>query len=155
MNIDEQKVRLEIVHGLAHFVPDFEHWPYFVADGKFQGKSVYSAGIIELINQHIDLATKYRELIFGFRSLSANAEYYTVGMLLKTAFGLQPVHIERLSCESCGWEGLTGNPMVSDLYLGMSDRWTAMRNAERHPVLPCPRCAAPLPRHPIWIEPLV
>lgn len=154
MSFDKPTVKSQVVDGREFFVPDIADWPYFLAGGQFQGKSVYSEGLADLLAQHAELARRHEELFLSFRAFTAESEHFTVCMLLRTARGLQPVHIECLECEECGWSGNTANPMVADLYIGFADPFAAMRSAEAYPVLSCPKCGSKLPRHPIWIEPL-
>lgn len=67
--------------------------------------------------------------------------------------GPQRVFLEALTCGQCGWEGLTANPTVAELYVDVPDDIAELRKAAMIPKLPCPRCGAVLPRHAIWIDP--
>jgi hypothetical protein len=50
-------------------------------------------------------------------------------VLLKLQDRFQRVHIERLTCASCGWSGMTATPAIPDLYFGSSDSESAFQRA--------------------------
>ena len=121
--------------------------------GGFRGKPAFLESLKDLTEYHVNLADRYPEFVCSLVDRKVFHDYLYI-MLLKTPYGLQRVHIEHLACDFCHWYGATANPMIPDLYFGVADKWEVMRRAERHPVLPCPRCGSKLPRHPIWTEPL-
>jgi hypothetical protein len=154
VSLDEIKISTQVVNGQEMYVPDAATWEILFHTGSFQGRALFAPDMRDLIRSHLDLAHRYPEFSLAFSGVSALKHFWIVCMLLKTPFGAQRVHIEYLTCPVCNWYGPTANPMVPDLYLGTTDRWGAMKNAERHPVLPCPKCNSKLPRHPVWVQPL-
>jgi hypothetical protein len=97
---------------------------------------------------------RFSELRLGLCKSGVKDKCWLPCVLLKTNVGWQRVHLERLTCESCHWQGETANPMVIDLYLcdGTRDWRSALASASKHPVCHCPKCGEKLPRHPIWVE---
>lgn len=67
----------------------------------------------------------------------------------------QRVHLEIIKCSSCYWEGMSANPLVTDLYLGVAkefNEFELMSKAKNYPLKSCPNCKSKLPRYPIWLE---
>ena len=154
MSQDEVNVRTQVVDGQEMYVPDLSTWELLLRTGTYQGRRLFAPDMRDSIRIHLDLSNLYSEFRLAFNMFSALKDSWIVCMLLETPLGLQRVHIEYLTCPICGWYGPTANPMVRDLYIGTSDRWGTIRKAERHPVLPCPKCNSKLPRNPIWVEPI-
>lgn len=154
MSTDEICLPVQIIDGQEVYVPDVQAWETLFQSRVFQGRTVFSEDMRDLVRIHLDLSRRYPAFALAFRTLPALKESWLICMLFQTPSGPQRVHIEHLKCNVCGWYGPTANPMVSDLYIGVLDSWAVMRAAERHPVVPCPRCGTKLPRPAIWAEPL-
>lgn len=92
-------------------------------------------------------------LKMGLRPVGVCITSWLPLVLLKTDRGWQRVHLERLVCDMCGWQGGTANPGIADLYHGTANWWETFMAAINLPAVPCPCCGAVLPRHPIWTEP--
>ncbi len=75
-------------------------------------------------------------------------------ILVDLGGALQRVHLERLTCENCGWMGMSGNPWLADLYVGSPEKDEALQRAYDMELLGCPRCGEKLPRPSVWTEPL-
>lgn len=154
MSLSEAELDIQIVNGGEVYVPDAATWEQLFHSGTFLGRRLFAPDMKDLIRMHLDLTNRYPEFSFGFLKYSPLNTSWIVCMLLKTPLGMQRVHIEQLVCPICKWYGPTANPMIPDLYIGVSDRWGAMNQAAKYPVLPCPKCKNELPRHPIWVQPL-
>ena len=74
-------------------------------------------------------------------------------LLERGADGWQRVHIEILECTQCGWRGVSANPFVTDLYIGVTDKDAALRKASSRERKRCPNCGSALPRDSIWTGP--
>ena len=153
MSTDEICLPVQIIDGQEVYIPDDKAWETLFQTRVFQGRTIFSEDMRDLVRIHLDLSHRYPVFALAFHALPALRESWLILMLLQTPSGSQRVHIEHLKCDVCGWYGPTANPMVSDLYIGVPDSLNVMRSAERHLLLPCPKCASKLPRHPIWTEP--
>lgn len=65
----------------------------------------------------------------------------------------QRVDLQVGKCTQCDWEGWTGTPLSMDIYTGKGqERVDLASEAEKLPVLSCPKCGGKLDKHAIWIE---
>ena len=154
MSLDDTHIKIETLADEQLYIPDREGWRHLLQGESYAGKTAFPENIRQAVEYYLELTDKYHLFILSFHDIAVFSKYHSVCMLLRTDTGLQRVHIEHLKCDVCGCYGATANPMILDLYFGVADKWEVMRRAERHPVLPCPRCKSKLPRHPIWTEPL-
>lgn len=154
MNTNDPHIKSEIVDGETMYIPDEKGWANILQDMVFAGTPVFLSDMRDWLKPHIEFVQHYPELEMALYDPKAFKPFWFTCVLLKTEYGWQRVHIEHLLCEVCGWYGATANPMIPDLYDGTSDRWAAMDDADKHKVLPCPKCGNKLPRHPIWVEPI-
>jgi hypothetical protein len=155
VNTNDSHIRSEIVDGETMYIPDEKGWTYILQDMVFAEIPVLSTNMRDRLKSRLEFVQRYPEFEMGLFDPKAFKPFWFECVLLKTECGWQRVHIESLLCEVCGWYGATANPMIPDLYMGTSDKWAAMDAADKHKVLPCPKCGSKLPRHSIWVEPLV
>lgn len=149
-----EEVKTERVDGQAVYVPDAGSWESLLRRRECAGSSFAVEGLEHWWRWTLDFVRRHREFAIALYRAGLPAFKLSPLVLLRTRTGWQRVHIEHLQCEVCDWCGATANPTIPDLYVGTPDRWGALKEAERHPVLPCPKCGSKLPRHPIWTEPL-
>lgn len=146
--------KTELIDGEILHILDKETWEVVIQDMVFEGIPVLSLNLRDWVKYRLDFVQHNKEFELALYDPKIFKSAWWVCVLLKTEFGLQRVHIEHLQCEICEWYGATANPMDSDLYYGTSDKWAALKAAEIHKVVPCPKCGNKLPRHPIWVEPI-
>src|SRR4028118_1359208 len=143
-----------IVNNGIVYLPSQEEWREIVEKRKFFDKKIrFGDDSNKWVEYRLELSRKYPELQLGLFQYGLEKFGLLPIVILKIDDDLQRVHIERLTCENCGWRGETANPMLSDLY--KIGTWVEeTRKAERFPISPCPKCGNRLPRSPIWTEPL-
>lgn len=120
-------------------------------DGKPLSDSTLAAGV-QMANE---VALDSEKLRFGFYRLGPSSKHFwlPITFLVMPDGRWQRVFLEHLTCGTCGWQGLTANPLLADLYATLPGYWDLQREAAKLPKLSCPRCGNELPRHPIWIDP--
>lgn len=64
----------------------------------------------------------------------------------------QRVQIENLTCDKCGWQGISANPTIPELYLGTPNRWEALEKTNFSQTVTCPQCKSELPRVSLWTK---
>lgn len=97
----------------------------------------------------MDFVRKYSSFSLAFYELG-NQNTYMFCLLLEKNGKLQRVQIENVQCKVCGWKGIIANPTIPELYNGCPDRWGALEEAYKTPIVHCPNCNSTLPRHSIW-----
>ncbi len=153
MSIQRNQLRKQVVDGQELLFPSHEQLEQIVKDGTLDGKPWRSAFLNEI--KHVKpCVLKYPEL--SIATGTAGIWDDIIYTLVQIGEGIQRVHLERLTCEVCGWQGMTANPQIIDVYFGVPkeiDTFELMRYARKqYPVIPCPTCQSKLPRHPIWVE---
>ncbi len=148
---DDPRLSIERVDDAEVFIPSFDAWEELRSDPVIDGLPV---AVLELLWDLLSFVRHYPDH-FALALYCPHLNYATLLtiVLLRTSTGWQRVHIEYLTCGTCGWHGGTAYPMLSELYFGVPDSREALDRAWHRPVLPCPGCGAALPRRPIWIEP--
>jgi len=113
-----------------------------------------SPALARLLKWQIGLVSKYPELSLAYYFVGPR-RYPSWIVLLKMSDGaLVRVLFETVTCGVCKWYGAIGNPMLSDLYMGMSDWWTILKRVGGLPRVGCPKCGSVLPRPALWTESL-
>ncbi|AKG33932.1 hypothetical protein [Paenibacillus durus] len=64
------------------------------------------------------------------------------------------VQIENLTCNECGWQGISANPTIPELYLGTPNRWETLEETDFIYSVKCPQCKQELPRVSLWTKTL-
>jgi hypothetical protein len=139
------------IDGQEILFPSQEDWKDILLNPVIDGKAI---AVISSIERELPIANQYPDIYLGLGFVSV-FDKWTSYVFFKIGEHFQRVHLEKLTCKNCDWQGMTANPMVIDPYFGdgiNQDHFTLMRYAERYPVLKCPQCDSSLPRHPIWIE---
>lgn len=134
--------------------------PVLVLTNKSLQKSLYEGtiksipiGSLDILHKIVEVLKDHQGFLIGFVK-PKKVRYWIYLVLLQQEGEYQRVHIERLTCKRCNWQGWTANPMILDLYVDVPDWKVALDEAATHTVLPCPVCTAVLPRNAIWIEPI-
>lgn len=155
MNSDSPGIKHQNIDGQDLIFPDRETWQTLRSEPFIDGKLL---GVSFLLWTALKDVQRYEELHLGLGLLSEKDPEWKFYTFLLIDSNFQRVHLECLTCEECGWKGLTANPMDICIYLGLGvtvkDYDLMRRAAQKYPKLPCPQCGATLPRYPIWIEPL-
>jgi ribosomal protein S27AE len=137
--------------GQQLLLPTSAEWADLLTSRQLQGRPLpeYFVLAAEHIRQFIQRYPEFLLLI-----LNLDNRLILPCLFLRTKQSEQRVTLERLRCSHCGWQGQTANPSILDNYLGLpSAVWTELlTRATNLPRLNCPRCAAFLPRHAIWVE---
>ena len=161
MKLNDPRIKKEIINDQAVYIPTNEGWEELLQEPILEGVRIWDPESYDLLERRLDFIKKYpKEFCWGFYIPHSSQEFkpwiksWASCALLHTIDGWQRVFLERLTCETCGWSGGTANPLISDLYHGVPDWIASMRQTNKYPVLPCPRCGGNLPRHPIWVEPV-
>lgn len=149
MRSDDPRFGSKIVNGQLLIVPDENGWKQLQLTPMIDG---YPIAVLTLLWKDYVLVQPYSELAIGLIPPFRYSKVWLPCILLRTERRWQRVHLERLTCESCMWQGYTANPMDPDLYLDVPDWHSALKRALKHPTVPCPCCKSTLPRHPIWTE---
>jgi hypothetical protein len=150
MKLNDQHMKVQLVNGQEMVIPDSVGW------NKLRHQPEVDAvplGVQDILWPLLKLVDQYSELTLALYRPGEYAKQLIPCALLLTPTGWQRVHIERLTCSVCGWDGKTANPTIPDLYAGAPNEREAFESAWRMPTAPCPRCGSKLPRHPIWVEP--
>lgn len=145
----------ELVNGQLVLIPDQLGWKNLKESPEIDGIEILSRKTINILWEQLEFASCYPEFTVGLFKPSEVLNKWLPLLLLKTTGGWQRVHLEKLTCNKCGWEGQTANPLLADLYIGVLNKWDVLKATEKFPALPCPRCKSILPRYPIWVEPII
>lgn len=141
------------VDGQQMFLLDDLEWERAVALGEWRQIGLVSPGTRPLLEAMLRFSRSRRE---AFRLAicrdSDFIKYWHVIHLIKTSYGWQRVHVERVTCSTCGINQWIANPTVADLYLGVLDWFDARERAMSAGPIPCIGCGAPLPRFAVWSE---
>jgi hypothetical protein len=97
-------------------------------------------------------AVQYPELDVYVSDL--DARFFFVQVLVHLHGYAQRVFLERVTCGTCSWSGMSAEPFSIDNYLGLHPevRTSLMTRAMTLPQIPCPHCGAKLPRRSVWTE---
>lgn len=151
MNSNKSSVKHVEIDGQQILLIDREYWPDILLNPVIDNVPIC---VLDSVSYKLPFIYKYPEINLGF-GVEALWKEWMPYIFVKMGEHFQRVHLERLTCKNCSWQGMTANPMVIDPYFGEGinqDHFTLMRYAKRYPVLKCPHCDSFLPRHPIWIE---
>jgi hypothetical protein len=139
------------IDGQEILLPTQEDWENILVEPIIDGRPV---AIVYSIERVLRVANRCPDIYLGLGFLSLFMEWMPY-VFVKIEDHFQRVHLEKLTCETCHWTGMTANPMVIDSYFGdgiNQDYFILMKYAMQYPILKCPQCGDCLPRHPIWIE---
>lgn len=153
MNIDSLESREKIVNGLPIYLVEPSEWEDIARTGEFFGKKATSVKMLwDWVEGRLGMTKKHPEISLALHQYGYEKFGLSPIIVLRIDGVLQRVHIERLTCGSCGSMWLSANPMLSELY--SRETWVAeTRKAENYPVPPCPDCGTKLPRDTIWLAP--
>ncbi|NJN12709.1 MAG: hypothetical protein HC815_34060 [Richelia sp. RM1_1_1] len=153
MNSNDKRFKHTNVDGQMILFPNEEAWKILQSEPVIDGITLR---VLYLLWSILEFVQQYHELHLGLGHSSQKCKDWRPYVFLEIDSNLQRVHLERLQCSYCGWKGMTAYPLDVDIYLGdgvTEKTFDLLRNAEKYPVLPCPKCGERLPRHPIWLEP--
>jgi hypothetical protein len=151
MKSSKSSIKHIYINGQEILFPDKEDWKYLFCNPLIDNMPIALLDSVKLV---IGFSEKYPEINLGLGLISIWKKWMPY-IFLTINSNFQRVHLEKLTCKICGWQGMTANPMIIDPYLGdgiNQDYITLMKYAEKYPILKCPQCNSSLPRHPIWIE---
>lgn len=152
MHGDHPHFHQVMIDGELMVVPDTRGWLSLLRDPTIDGLPLAVPG---LLWWNLAVVQYYPEVCIGLRRFGPPLNTWIHCGLLQTNDGWQRVHLETLDCTICGWQGITANPAVFDIYLGAPDPRAALKASAKYPVVACPRCGSPFPRLPIWVEPWI
>ena len=128
----------------------FPNASYFKKITKEKALLGSTIGQFDLFKKDFKLVEKDNDLIIGFYFfLRQKCWMHNVFLRLKSE--LYIVHLEKLTCEVCGWNGSSANPLIADLYFGMNDEFELRLKASILPQSRCPGCNNGFSRHSIWL----
>lgn len=153
MRLDELNLKVANIDGQELYIVDMGKFDLIIKNPTIDGISIDGDTVINWLVGTMKFIKKYDEFSLGIykRSTQMGFSWFFV-VLYDFKTNLQRVHIERLTCKTCGWFGDTANPTDPSLYFGVSNRFEALNRAWEIPVVPCPKCGGKLPRNPIWTE---
>jgi hypothetical protein len=135
-------------------VPGSLEWPALIERGELDGAAIHSPRTRPLLDAMLAMTARFPgSFKVGLYRAGKTQAVWVAVLLLAFRGGWQRVHLERLTCTHCRWQGLAANPSEPGLYLLVADRFEAARRAQALPRVGCPRCGNTLPRPAIWAEP--
>ncbi len=140
------------IDGQQLFFPNLRQWEEIAETRNIDNSEVGDLLINEFFRiKHVLEKFTYVKLAYG---KVGNWNHYPY-VILSINNNYQRVHLETLKCNSCSWVGMSANPLISDLYLGVekkNNEFELMSRAKNYPLKSCPNCKSKLPRYPIWVE---
>ena len=154
MKIQDISKSVEIVNGESLYIFDVEKWNLIKSNPVIDEVLVGGEELIKLVSGMVEFTKQHDEFSLACYRYKIGFEkwFWIFIELLKTDIGWQRIHIERISCESCGWEGDIANPTLPSLYDTVDNKEGALNSAWAHPVKNCPICGKKLQRFAIWTE---
>ncbi len=151
---NDPRFRVLIVDGQRLLFPDESAWNDLENGAELDGRIVITESFRKWYVGERAFVKVQPNLEFALYKPGRSSGW--LGIVLVDLDGvLQRVHLERLTCESCGWVGMSGNPWLVDLYLGSPEKDEAQQRGWDLELLGCPRCGGELPRASVWTEPLL
>ncbi len=150
---NDPRFRVLIVDGQRFLCPDDAVWRQLEAGTALDGRQVVTECLRKFYAGERTFVKSQRDLTYALYKPSRFVWWLGI-VLVDLGGALQRVHLERLTCESCGWMGMSGNPWLADLYVGSPQKDEAHQRAYDMELLGCPRCGGELPRPSVWTEPL-
>ena len=150
--------REEVVHG--------QRLHFCTPDALERALTAERFGVVAISKTYLRLLPSWIALMRRYPELRIGIHYFPVpqarngGRLMYYGLidlgGATPQRVEVLStrCETCGWRGYRGTPLVYDIYFGIGegyDKWELMRASDQYPEVGCPRCRSALPQRPVWV----
>ncbi len=149
----EGSVKKELVDGQELYFLSAEAWQEVFDSGQFQNKDLPKRLIDKIKKVELPLSTKHRELVITLGFFGANREVFSYP-LLRGENRYQRIYLEGVKCSNCQWIGRAGNPLVSEVYWGISNDNPSnllMASArKKFPKINCPNCSSPFDRFFIW-----
>ncbi len=151
-NTDDIAAR-EILDGQEILFPSAEVWSRLLAEqGLLDDMTVVTAENSHWFSGTLEIVGAYEDLDLGlFRFPIGNS--WTPVVVARRGEWNQRVQIHNLTCESCGWTGLVGNPCYWELYIGAPEKDEALDRAFGLPLFECPDCSAPFEVRIFWVSP--
>lgn len=150
--INDPHLKSELVDEQLVLIPDEQGWEILRKNPQIGNIEIAGNNVINLLWEQIDFVKRHPQFTIGLYKPSEVYEKWFPLVLLSTDRGWQRVYLEILTCNMCGWEGQTANPLVAELYFGVKRKWEILKETEKYPILSCPKCKNKLPRYPIWVE---
>ena len=148
-------MRQEVIDGQELYFLSEREWSEVFESGKFREKFLSKRLIAKIKDIELPLSIKNNDLHITLGFFGANSEVFSYP-LLKVKEGFQRVYLEGVKCQNCQWVGRVGNPLVSEIYWGISkDKQSSLLMAkarEDFTEVLCPKCSSPFDRFFIWVE---
>lgn len=148
MNKNDKRLTIKTIDGQEFVFPTKDGWKELSKNPVIDNTKVYYDDNVGL---SLNFINAYPELSFGIIYYPAIKVWIPMAFVTINA-QMQRCHLEHLTCETCGWQGITAYPLQVDLYPS-KDLVKLMKKARDFGKKPCPQCKGELPRFPIWIEP--
>ncbi|MDO7846833.1 hypothetical protein Q5H92_10730 [Hymenobacter sp. M29] len=143
---------MEVVvdHGQLLLALTPPEWQETFRSGRLLGRAI-SDTFRRSSTEALAYAARYPELAVYVEDMG---RFFFVLVVVQQDGYAQRVFLERLTCATCSWSGMSANPLCIDQYIGLPAevRTDLMRNALALPQTPCPQCNTALPRQSIWTE---
>ncbi len=151
---NDARFRTLIVDGQRLLCPDKSAWGELDKGVELDGRVVVTEGLKKWYVGERAFVRSQTDLTFALYKTGPYSGW--LGIVLVDLNGrLQRVHLEHLTCGSCGWMGTSGNPWVPSLYVGSPERDEAHQRAYGLELLGCPGCGGDLPRASVWTGPVL
>ena len=138
------------VDGQCLYVPIQTGWEFLRKEPDIDGMPL---GALDLLWKRVEMTSQYEELTIGLAKFTfKKPRGWTFYVLLHTSTGQQRVHLQRVNCDHCGWQGWIANPTEVTLYIGAENEQQSLEKGWEYPVVPCIKCSRSLPLHAIWVE---
>jgi hypothetical protein len=153
MNTDRVVQDCLLVDGQQMVAPNSAAWDSIIREGSFDTLPVYYAQTKHIVDELLRF-TKYHadEFKLGLCKDGPYANVWSVVCLFRTDDGWQRVHVEQVQCAGCGQQWTIANPTVTELYLGVPQKWDSLARAFARERVRCRQCGSDLPRFGIWAE---
>lgn len=148
MDINDNRIEKKILDGKEYLFPDRDAWAELERKPKIDGKEIFD---LDNALKYKKITDKHSDLFLGLYLFSRRNKWLPC-IFFKIDDYLQRVHLEKIRCNECSWQGMTANPLVAELYFGLPDEDELFQKAGNYEVKLCPGCSCRLPRYPIWIE---
>lgn len=146
MNLNNELISQHKIDGQIVFVVATRAFELLVNNPVIEDQPISA---FDTVCNMMDFVRKYSSFSLAFYPLG-NQNKYMFCLLIDKNGKLQRVQIENVQCKVCDWNGFIANPTIPELYYGCPDRWEALEEANKTPIVHCPNCNSTLPRHSIW-----
>ncbi|WP_028590995.1 hypothetical protein [Paenibacillus massiliensis] len=148
MNLNNELISPHKIDGQIVYTVDTKAFELLINNPIIENQPINA---LDTVCNMMDFVRKYSSFSLAFYPLGSQKKWMFCLLLSKNE-KLQRVQIENVQCKVCNWKGSIANPTIPELYYGCPDRWGALEEASKIPIVHCPNCNSTLPRHSIWVS---